>query len=346
MKISKEIKTGIIAVAAIAMLVAGINFLKGNSFFGGDKKYYAYFPNSGQLAVASNVTLNGVIVGKVLEVEYVPQNAPDQRVRVAFSIQNDDVKLPVGSIVEIGSLDLFNKGMLISVSSDLSKGFYKPGATLEGRLAVDMMSQVKSYADPISQKVQAMMSSIDKMVTSLTAFWDTTATSEIEQSMKQVKIAIERIGNVAEEVQLLVGEEKVKFGRIMTNVESITQNLKKSNEEVTTIIGNTKKITDEMVTADFKGVISSAAQTLKTFNDVLASAQKGEGTLGKLLGDDKLFNELVQTNKDLQELVDDIQMHPERYIHFSVFGAKTKGVPLSPAEEQKLRLMLDSTVTN
>ena len=76
MKISKEIKTGIIAVAAIAMLVAGINFLKGNSFFGGDKKYYAYFPNSGQLAVASNVTLNGVIVGKVLEVEYVPQNAP------------------------------------------------------------------------------------------------------------------------------------------------------------------------------------------------------------------------------------------------------------------------------
>lgn len=346
MKISKEIKTGIIAVAAIAMLVAGINFLKGNSFFGGDKKYYAYFPNSGQLAVASNVTLNGVIVGKVLEVEYVPQNALDKRVRVAFSIQNEDVKLTVGSIVEIGSLDLFNKGMLISVSSDLSKGFYKPGATLEGRLAVDMMAQVKSYADPISQKVQAMMSSIDKMVTSLTAFWDTTATSEIEQSMKQVKIAIERIGNVAEEVQLLVGEEKVKFGRIMNNVESITQNLKKSNEEVTNIIGNTKKITDEMVTADFKGVISNASQTLKTFNTVLASAQKGEGTLGKLLGDDKLFNELVQTNKDLQELVDDIQMHPERYIHFSVFGAKTKGVPLSPAEEQKLRLILDSTVTN
>jgi phospholipid/cholesterol/gamma-HCH transport system substrate-binding protein len=122
--------------------------------------------------------------------------------------------------------------------------------------------------------------------------------------------------------------------------------VKKSNEEVTNIIGNTKKITDEMVTADFKGVISNASQTLKTFNDVLASAQKGEGTLGKLLGDDKLFNELVQTNKGLQELVEDIQMHPERYIHFSVFGAKTKGVPLSPEEEQKLRLILDSTVTN
>ncbi len=344
MKISKEIKTGIIAVAAIAMLIAGINFLKGNSFFGGDEKYYAYFPNSGQLAVASSVTLNGVIVGKVLDVEYVPENNPAKKVRVVFSIQNKDVKIPVGSIVEIGSLDLFNKGLLLSVSSDLSKGYYKPGATLQGRLAVDMMAQVKSYADPISQKVQAMMSSIDEIVTSLSSFWDTTATSEIEESLRQVKIAIQRIGGVAEEVELLVVDERVKFSRIMNNVESITQNLKKSNEEVASIIGNTKKITDDMVTADFKGVISNASETLKTFNNVLGSAQKGEGTLGKLLSDDKLYNELVQTNKDMQELVDDIHMHPERYIHFSVFGTKTKGVPLTPEEEQKLRLVLDSTV--
>ena len=346
MKISKELKTGVIAVVAIALLVAGVNFLKGNSFFGGDDKYYAYFPNSGQLATASNVTLNGVIVGKVLNVEYVPTNPLERKVKVTFSIQNKDVQLPVGSTVEIGSLDLFSKGMMIMVGVDLSKGFLKPGAVLPGRLAVDMMSQVKSYADPISQKVQAMMTSIDKMVTSVSAFWDATATSEIEKSMKEVKIAIERIGNVAKEVELLVGEERVKFARIMNNVESITSNLKRSNDEVTAIVGNTKKITDDMVTADFKGVISNASETLKTFNEVLGKAKNGEGTLGKLIGDDKLFNELVNTNKELQELVEDIQANPERYIHFSVFGAKNKGVPLSPAEEQKLHELLDSTTTN
>jgi phospholipid/cholesterol/gamma-HCH transport system substrate-binding protein len=101
-----------------------------------------------------------------------------------------------------------------------------------------------------------------------------------------------------------------------------------------------------MVTADFKGVISNASETLKTFNEVLGKAKNGEGTLGKLIGDDKLFNELVNTNKELQELVEDIQANPERYIHFSVFGAKNKGVPLSPAEEQKLHELLDSTTTN
>lgn len=345
MKISKEVKTGVIAIISIALLVAGINFLKGNSFFGGDDKYYAYFPNSGQLATASNVTLNGVIVGKVLDVTYVAKNPADKKVRVTFSIQNNDVKLPAGSTVEIGSLDLFSKGMMIMVSSDISKGFLKPGATLPGRLAVDMMSQVKSYADPISQKVQAMMTSIDKMITSVSAFWDATATSEIEKSMKEVKIAIERIGNVAKEVELLVGEERVKFGRIMNNVESITANLKRSNDEVAGIVGNAKKITDDMVSADFKGVVANASQTLKSFNDVLGQAKSGEGTLGKLLGDEKLYNELVNTNKELQELVEDIQVHPERYIHFSVFGSKTKGVPLTSKDEDKLRQLLDSTGT-
>jgi phospholipid/cholesterol/gamma-HCH transport system substrate-binding protein len=132
------------------------------------------------------------------------------------------------------------------------------------------------------------------------------------------------------------------LGRIMTNVESITLNLKKSNDQIAGIIGNAKRITDDLVTADFKKVVGDAQQTIKTLNAVLETAQKGEGTLGKLLGDDKLFNELVETNNELQNLVNDLQLHPERYIHFSVLGAKTKGVPLTAIEEKKLRQLIDS----
>lgn len=342
MKYSKEIKAGVIAIISIAVLVAGVNFLKGNSFFGGDDKYFAFFPNSGQIMVSSNVTLNGVVVGKVMDVTYVPQNSNDKRVKVTFSIQNSDVKLPKGTIVEIGSLDLLTKGILIQVPNDISNGNYKPGETLPGRLSVDMMSQVKSYADPISQRLQAMMSSIDKMVVSLSAFWDETATSEIEGSLKQVKITIQKLGNVAQELEGFVAEEKVHFGHIMNNVESITTNLKKSNDQITAIIGNTKKISDDLVTADFKAVILNAETTLKKLNNVLAEVESGKGTVGKLLHDEKLYTELVETNNELQNLASDLQLHPERYIHFSVFGAKTKGVPLSGNEEKKLRKILDS----
>jgi phospholipid/cholesterol/gamma-HCH transport system substrate-binding protein len=205
-----------------------------------------------------------------------------------------------------------------------------------------MMSQVKQYADPISQRLQAMMSSIDKMVVSLSAFWDTTATSEIEGSLRQVKITIEKLGNVAEEIESFVGTEKIQFAKIMSNIENITGNLKKSNEQVSAIIGNTKRISDDLVTADFKSVVLDAQTTIKKLNLVLSDVENGTGTMGKLLKDEKLYTELVETNNELQNLVNDLQLHPERYIHFSVFGAKTKGVPLTSQEEKKFRKLLDT----
>ena len=342
MRFSKEIKAGLIAIFAIAFLVAGVNFLKGNSFFGGDRIYYAYFPNSGQIAPSNNVTLNGVIVGKVMTIEYVATNTPDKKVKVGFSIAEKNIQIPKGSRIEIGSLDLLNKGMLLFLNPDLSKGFVNPGETIEGKLSVDMFSQVKQYADPISQKVQAMMSSVDKMVGSLSAFWDNTATSEIEGSMRDVKLAIRKLGNVADQMEGFVADEKIKFDKILNNVENITFNLKKSNDEITAIIGNTKKITDDVVSSEYIEVISEAKKSLKSFNDVLLKVKNGEGSIGLLLNDKQLYNELVTSNKDLQNLVKDLQKNPNRYVHLSVFGSKVKGTQLSPREEKKLKKLLDS----
>ncbi len=342
MKYSKEIKAGFIAVLAIVIIVLGVNFLKGNSFFGGDDTYYSYMENSGQLMVASNVTLNGVVVGKVLAVEYVPNRPLKKRVKITFSIQNSSVVFPKGTIIEIGSLDLLSKGLLIQIPSNSSVAYYKPGSVLPGRLSVDMVSQVKAYADPISQKLQAMMASIDKMVGSLSTFWDESATSEIEASLKEVKIAIARFGDLAKEMQDFVGEEKLQFARIMSNVENITLNLRKSNEQISSIIGNLKIVSDDLVTADFKSVILEAQTTLKKINYILAETNAGKGTLGKLVHDEKLYNELVESNKQLQELVDDIKKHPERYINISVFGGKSKGIKLNSTQEKKLTLLLDS----
>ena len=164
----------------------------------------------------------------------------------------------------------------------------------------------------------------------------------MEGSLKEVKIAIKKFGNAADQIEGLVVDERQKLSRILSNVETITVNLKKSNDNVKAIVGNVKQITDDLVTSDFKGVITNAKNTLASINAVLEQAKTGEGTIGKLLGDETLYNELVNTNQELQNLVNDIQVHPERYIHFSVLGAKTKGVPLTTKEEKKLRNLLDS----
>lgn len=343
MKLSKELKAGIITLLAIGLLVTGINFLKGNSFFGGDDQYVAYFPNSGNIAPANSVYVNGVPVGKVLTVDYNPKGDSLSAVCVTFNIQDDNVRIPRTANVQIGSIDPLTKGIILNLSAaDLSKGFYKPGERIQGSVDQDLITQLKTYADPVVRKFQTLINTVDKTVTSISAFWDTTATSELESSMNEIQIAIKRFGNVAAEVEGLVVSEKVKFGKIMSNVESISSNLKASNEKIAAIVGNAKKITDDLVTVNYKSVVEDAQKTIQKLNAALEAANNGEGTLGKLLHDEKLYNELVNTNKELQELVEDIQLHPERYIHFSVLGAKTKGVPLSGQEEKKLRKLLDT----
>jgi phospholipid/cholesterol/gamma-HCH transport system substrate-binding protein len=285
--------------------------------------------------------VNGVIVGKVLNVDLTGDKDSLKRVIMRFNITDPNLKIPKGSVIEAGGIDMFTKGIILRLG-DASQGYYAEEAKIQGVVSVDITSQVKAYADPISQKVQMMMTSIDKMVNGVTAFWDTSATTEIESSIKEVRVAIKKFGNAAREIEGLVVDERAKLSRIMSNVEQITLNLKRSNDTVKAIVGNVKSVTDDLVTADFKGIIENAKNTLKQINDALAQANTGEGTLGKLLSDDGLYKELVETNNELQNLVNDLQIHPERYIHFSVFGAKTKGVPLTNKEEKKLQKILDS----
>ncbi len=342
MKNKKELKAGIIAVLAIALLVTGVNFLKGYSFFGGDDKYTAYFPDSGGLGPSTSVYANGVIVGKVISVDYNLKGDSLSRVKVVFTIQTEGFKIPRTSTIQTGSIDFLNKGLIVNLGKDLSKGFYTEKDVIQGGVLLDIMGQIKSYANPVVSKVQVLIGNVDKAINSLQSFWDTTATSEIKGSLQNLKVAIKKFGNVADDVESLVASEKVKLSRIMSNVESITANIKASNDKVSSMLGNIEKITSDLVSADFKKVISNANQTIEKLNKTFDAIEAGTGTLGKLVKDEKLYNELVQTNKSLQHLLEDLELHPERYIHFSVFGAKTKGVPLTKNEEEKLRKVLDS----
>lgn len=342
MKIKKEIKAGIIAIVSIGLLVTGINFLKGYSFFGGDDQYTAYFPNAGGVSASTSVYVNGVVVGKVISVDYNPGGDSTSKVRMKFTIQDDNLRIPKSSVLETGSVDLLNKGLLLYMGDDLSKGYYTEKDPIQGHVQLDMFGQLKSYANPVMQKVSALVLNVDKTITSLKGFWDTTATSEIKESLVSLKMTFKKFSNIADDVEGLVASEKVKLSRIMSNVESITGNLKASNDKISKILNNFEKVSDDLMTADFKKVITNANAVIEKLNATFTSIEEGKGTLGKLLKDEKLYNELVQTNKSLQNLVQDLEKHPERYIHFSVFGAKTKGVPITTDEEKKLRNLLDS----
>jgi len=287
LKYTKEIKIGFIATLSIVLIIVGVNFLKGSSFFGGDDIYYGYFNESGGLMPASSVAVNGVSVGKVTTIEFIPTEKLNRRVRVTFNIQNHDIKLPKGVRIEIGSLDLFNKAIILQFPENISNGYLPNRSKIQGEVAKDMVQQMQAYADPITKKLNKLMNNVDRVVGSFAEFWDTTATSEIQGSLFEIRTAVKRFGKLTEDVEGLVADERLKLSSIMYNVLSITENINKNNREISSILGNTKRITDDMVSADFKGTISDAHQKL-------------------------------------QELLIDVKENPKRYVHFSVFGRKDK----------------------
>ena len=347
MKFRKEIITGISTVLAILLLVTGVNFLKGNSFFGGDDIYYAYFPNTAGVTPSNSVYYNGVIIGKILNVELNDSEDSLRRVKIMFNIQESGFKIPKSSELQAGGAenDFLGKGIIILPNKKNVQGNYALGSHIQGVISKSLQSQIETYIDPIEKNLNFVLGNLTEFTDKLAAFWDTTASSEMERSMQEVRIAIKKFGNAAAQIEDLVVTEKVKISRIMSNVTQITENLKKSNEVVKEIVGNVKTITDDLVTADFKGIITDARVTLQEINGILESAQKGNGTLGKLIHDESLYNELVETNQSLQNLVDDLQLHPERYIHFSVFGSKSKS-SFTPDQEKKLKKMADNALNN
>lgn len=341
MRVSKEFKTGLVVVLSILLLIFGVNYLKGNSFFGGDEAYYAYFPQSGGLTPSSSVTLNGVEVGKVIDVQLQDPNIfveANKRVIVKFNIQDASLIPAMGASLEIvpGLLDV---GMTLK-QDYTSEKFHKVGDTLMGTVSQDIAEQLEDQILPVKAKLESLMSSIDGIVVSVNAFWDTSAAYSLDASLAEVQTAIKRFGNVAYNLDNLITDEKVKLGRILANVDKLTASLNTSMKQVNIITKNFETISDDLLTADFKSTINKATTALDEFGTLMEQVNSGEGTVGKLLKDDKFYNNLNTATSELNELVDDIKIHPERYIHISVFGAKTKGVPLTKEEEKKLRELL------
>lgn len=347
MKVSKEFKVGLVVILTTLLMIFGVNYLKGNSFFGGDDVYYAYFPSSGSLTPSSSVTLNGVEIGKVLSVDLVNPSEfidPKNRVLVKFSIQNPELRLAVGSKIEIVP-GVLSTGIQINQNFIADKGYFKIGDTLSGGVSQEISEQLESELLPLKQKMENLMVSVDNIVASINNFWDTSAAYTMDAGLNEVKIAISRFSRVAYNLDNLIDDQKVKLSNIFDNVESISESFKETDHEIKRVVGNISNLSDTLLTVDFKETFEQATGTMRNLNDLLDASSRGEGTLGKLLDDDQLYNELNTTNQKLQDLVEDIKVHPERYIHFSVFGAKSKGVPLSKQEEKKLKKVLDSLPT-
>lgn len=335
MKASKEIKIGLTVIVAIIFLIVGINYLKGINLFKSNRMFTGKYEQIDGLVTASPVIYKGMKVGQVTEINIV--NGGEYFI-VTFVIDNDDIEIPKDSKATIFSSDLLGT-RAISLDFGTSKDMLQDGEQLTGANSQSLGDRVNQEIAPVKKKAEELLGSIDTLVTIIkTVIGDNQ--SGLNASIASVQRTVKSLENTAVSLEGFITEEKPKISATLTNVRSITNNLANNNDKINDIINNFAKISNDVSKADLSKTIGELNNTLAKVNNILDAVDKGEGSLGKLIKSDSLHNALLATNKKVQDLIANITEHPTRYLHFSVFGAKEKGLKLTAAEEKELKDLL------
>ena len=345
MRVSKEFKVGLLVVLGLLLLFIGVNFLKGGSLWGENRMFYAVFDNSSGLQPSNEVQLNGVKVGQVTSVELKEDDA--NKVLVGFSLNNDELQVPVESEVWLISSDILGtKALDLRLKSDslpvAEIDYHENGDYLIAKTETSLQEQINEEILPLKKKTEELIGSVESIIVSVNAFWDTSAAYTIDESLYEVRDAISTFGELANNLSILVSNETEQVNRILKNVHEITEGIVAQSDEISNTIKNISAITDTIVSADVKGVMAETKLTLEELNGVLAKVNSGQGTIGKLMHTDSLHNELVQTNQSIQNLLDDMQANPNKFVHFSLFGRKVKGYQTTPERRDLLDEILDT----
>ena len=314
MKLSREIKTAIIVVAGIAAFYVGFNFLKSKSLFNKTNTYYAYFPHSGGLKTGTQITVNGVKVGSVEAVSLEEKTA---RIKITMEC-SDDFTFSKNSTAELYNSLLGGAGLQIIPAFD-NAPIAVSGDVLEARIQEDMLASISSSIKPTQEKLNHLLNQADTTLTGVNKILDNKTTTDLKNAITELSNTMRNLNQASVTLNNM----------LIANQASLHNTLQNANK----ISGDLAKVTSDLSEADINKVITNAQNTLSNLNTLLSEIENGKGTVGKLLKDDALYNDLDKSVKQLELLLQDFRLNPKRYVHFSLFGKKAK--VYEPTDEQK-----------
>ncbi len=305
LNVSNETLVGALASIAIVILILGFNFLKGEEVFSTTTNYYVRYPNASGLQNSASVLNQGVKVGSVRRVTL---SQDGKGVLVQFYM-NDKVKVTKGSLAKLISTDLFGtKALNVEVAPGTN--YLSSNDTLEGSIEPSPLEALGTDLNPLREKAENLIVSIDTLVSALEA--------------ARIRAILANLESTSSSLSTMVSSQNSRLNTILANVESITGNLKKNNELISAALANVHAISDSIAKSNLTNVIENARKALDQTQTILTKINNGEGSLGLLVNDKNLYNNLNQSSADLDKLLVDLKKNPKRYVHFSVFGKKQK----------------------
>jgi phospholipid/cholesterol/gamma-HCH transport system substrate-binding protein len=298
-KFSKEIQIALVAVVGIIVLYFGLQFLKGMTLFSTDNRYFVKFQDVSGLSVASPIFANGYRVGVVETIEFNYENTGE----IVASIGVDkNMQVPKGSRAEIAT-DLMGNVKVQLVLGNVADGVVAPGDTITGGQQVGAMGKA---ADMIPT-IQQMLPKLDSILASVNTLL---ADPAIASSLHNVDQITANLSRTSQDLSQLTAQLNRQMPQMLKNADGV--------------LANTNQITKNLNELDIAATMTSVNSTLKNVEQMTATLNSKEGTLGLLMRDPGLYYNLNSTMMHADSLMMDLKQHPKRYVHFSVFGKKDK----------------------
>lgn len=312
MKVTKEVKTAILVLSSILVFIWGYSFLKGRDLFNSYKTYYVVYKDVEGLSPSAPVTLNGLVVGKVNGIEFTDQVG---RLRIEMQVKTD---FPISST---SYATLYEPGLLggkqIAIIPDLNNRTpATDGQYLKSGLKPGMLSVVGEKLSPLQTKVEATVVTADSLLHNINNVFDRRTQENLKISIAELSQTMQEFNKAAHSLSGMVQGNRTKIDGTISNLNETTSNL--------------AKITDSINSANLAQTVRKLESTLANVDNIMNDVQSGKGTLGKMLKDEAVYNNLEGASNELKELLADIKNNPKRYVHFSVFGGKA-----TPYEEKK-----------
>lgn len=303
MKITQELKIGVITIIGITLLIWGINYLKGSNLLHNSRVFYVKYENVDGLTSGRPVIINGLQVGRVSEIMFSPNMTGNLIVKLELE---NNFQFSNNSLAKIYGADLIGtKSILIDVREGTSMAL--SGDTLIGKVEPTITTLLNNEMQPVKVKLESLMKSID--------------------------IASNNFINLTGGKNKLNIEKTIyNLNKNLENLTIVTGSLKENNSKIDSIFSNASIISQKMMAftksldkVEAGEVINNINKTVKEFDEILSLANKGNGSISKMLHDKELYDNLTSSAKELQELLQDIKINPKRYVHISVFGGGDNG---------------------
>lgn len=306
MKITREIKTAILVIASILLFIWGYSFLKGQNLFDSHKKLFVEYDNVEGLATSAPVTVSGKIIGKVASIAL----SKNGKLSVELQINEEDFPISKSSVAQIYEPGFIGGKQIAIIPNYKDTNMTVSGDHLYSDIKLGLTDEFGKKLVPTQQKIEGLVTNADKLVLNLNSVLDPQTKQNLKHSIEQLNQTLTEINKATQKVNSMLASNEQKINSSLSNVEKAS--------------GNFAKISDDLEKAKLAETVKSLEATLVSVNKIMSDLESGKGSMGKLLKDDAMYTNLTKTSKELELLLQDVRLHPTRYVNVSFFGKKEK----------------------